>query len=620
MNKEKLKKRPANISIFFTHSYHSNSLKALTLKILVQKSKRKDIGFEHFEFQKSTKIIVLLEVFVLGCYLFAKWCQRHDIEAATQPPPSTSSHKKETSMTSPSSPMTSTSSSTHRWEYDVFLSFRVKVHESIGLLDKLKAWSLENCVKLQTLPRRLVMESLEYFYLSGSSSLENFPDLDPEMKRLRILLLNGTRIREFPFSNSIYQFQNLSRLRLPTNIPIPSCNSFDGYGFSQLGELTLSGENVTKLDDLDVDYFPELCGLDLINTNIVTIPESFIKFTRLSSLKIVDCKHFEEIQGLPQSLHRLKVRNCPSWNLQSSNKILSQVIAKKIAKWKQVGESQGILADRVHEGDRSSHVLYRSIGFFKAPGFEIPDEFNHRNNENSRCIPIAVCVTFVPINEYFIYMVDFVVNGCSEYKRSGLFKEGSEACRMWFISNSMYEWEKKLRDSNLSKQSHFEVICRISRHRGHGYKKPMDPTAIPKKLGVHVECICCPHKSSIPDSLPLLPLFPTSCHEKDSGHAIAMETTNTTRFEYDAKRFHGYLNVSFSFPIDPEVHPLIPLPYSSNMDHEAFETVSDLGHLKDFRNDGSDLSLSLNDSDASERVPPQVPDTSNGSNFVWLNF
>nr|XP_023875829.1 TMV resistance protein N-like [Quercus suber] len=27
-------------------------------------------------------------------------------------------------MTSPSSPMTSTSSSTHRWEYDVFLSFR----------------------------------------------------------------------------------------------------------------------------------------------------------------------------------------------------------------------------------------------------------------------------------------------------------------------------------------------------------------------------------------------------------------------------------------------------------------------------------------------------------------
>ena len=186
---------------------------------------------------------------------------------------------------------------------------------------------------------------------------------------------------------------------------------------------------------------------------------------------------------------------------------------------------------------------------------------------------------------------------------------------MWFICESMYDREKKLKDSNLSKQSHFEVICRIGKYRGLGYRKPMDPTAIPKKLGVRVECICCPHKSSIPDSLPLLPLFPTSCNEGDSVHAIAMETTNTTGFEYDSKRFHGVVNVTFSFPIDPEVHPLIPLPYSSNMDHEAFETVSDLGHLKDFRNDGYDLSLSLNDADASEREPPQVPDTSNGSNF-----
>ena len=81
------------------------------------------------------------------------------------------------------------------------------------------------------------------------------------------------------------------------------------------------------------------------------------------------------------------------------------------------------------------------------------------------------------------------------------------------------------------------------------------------------------------------------------------------------KGFQGDLNMSLSIPIDPEVHPLIPLPYSSNMDHEAFETASDLGHLKDFRNDGYDLSLCLNDSDASVREPPQVPDTSNGSNF-----
>nr|POE81863.1 hypothetical protein CFP56_08189 [Quercus suber] len=49
------------------------------------------------------------------------------------------------------------------------------------------------------------------------------------------------------------------------------------------------------------------------------------------------------------------------------------------------------------------------------------------------------------------------------------------------------------------------------------------------------------------------------------------------------------------------------------MDHEAFETISDLRHLKDFRNDGYDWSLLLNKSNASELE--QVPDTSNGSNF-----
>ena len=94
-----------------------------------------------------------------------------------------------------------------------------------------------------------------------------------------------------------------------------------------------------------------------------------------------------------------------------------------------------------------------------------------------------------------------------------------------------------------------------------------------------------------------------------------METTNTIGSEYGLKGFQGDLNMSLLVPIDPEVHPLIPLPYSSNMDHEAFKTVSDFGHLKDFRNDGYDLSLSLNNSDASVREPSQVPDTFNGYNF-----
>ena len=70
-------------------------------------------------------------------------------------------------------------------------------------------------------------------------------------------------------------------------------------------------------------------------------------------------------------------------------------------------------------------------------------------------------------------------------------------------------------------------------------------------------------------------------------------------FESGLKGFHGDLNLSLSVPNDPELLPLIPLPYDSNMDHEVSNTVSDLGHL----------SLLANVSEAEKREPPLVPDT-----------
>ena len=103
-------------------------------------------------------------------------------------------------------------------------------------------------------------------------------------------------------------------------------------------------------------------------------------------------------------------------------------------------------------------------------------------------------------------------------------------------------------------------------------------------------------------------------NEGDLGHA--METTNTG-FESGLKGFNGDLNVSLSVPSDSEVHRLIPLPYGSNMDHQAFNTVRNLESLRGFHDDGYYLSLSLNDSDAGEREPHLVPNTTNGSYFSF---
>ena len=55
------------------------------------------------------------------------------------------------------------------------------------------------------------------------------------------------------------------------------------------------------------DYFPALEDLILSYTNIVTIPESISRFPRLETLRAANCKLLREIQGLPQSIRKVRV-------------------------------------------------------------------------------------------------------------------------------------------------------------------------------------------------------------------------------------------------------------------------------------------------------------------------
>ena len=113
--------------------------------------------------------------------------------------------------------------------------------------------------------------TLECLYISGSGTRESLSSRCTSLER--------------NFLDSIYKFQNVQVLSFSTNLPRPSCNSFDGrigYSFLQLIELNLFGENVTELDFLEFDYFPALTRLHLRNSSTITIPKSFIKFTTLS--------------------------------------------------------------------------------------------------------------------------------------------------------------------------------------------------------------------------------------------------------------------------------------------------------------------------------------------------
>ena len=114
----------------------------------------------------------------------------------------------------------------------------VKVHESVGILDKLQIWELYQCKKLETLPDILRLKSLEKFDLTKCVRLEKFPNIDPEMKCLRSLNLSWSGIQELPSSikyliglelldlryceklrylpDDIYKLQLIEKLFIPT--------------------------------------------------------------------------------------------------------------------------------------------------------------------------------------------------------------------------------------------------------------------------------------------------------------------------------------------------------------------------------------------------------------------
>lgn len=553
----------------------------------------------------------------------------------------------------------------------------VEIHESVGLLDKLKTWNLSNCRELQTLPRRLKLNSLEHFDLRLCLMLKKFPDIHPEMKCLKSLILFNCGIKELPSSigyltqlqrlnltdchnlrevpGSIYKLQKLESFGLASNIFKPTSNSFDdsfGYGFVNLKSLHLISNNIIELDFMECQYFPALESIRVSVKNIVTIPKSFSRLTRLRRLGLMNCEHLRKIQGLPQSLRFLEAIDCRSWDQQSSNKMLIQVrlslylsVIKKqcyflspntyitrfgklqaienIAKFKQMGEIQGILTDPQSSAGLSHQLPFvspspslsddlesKTVIFdcvFALPAFEIPMEFNHRSGGNSISFlvgqkfpnPLAVCIAFKAMQDcrYTIYLS---INSCEEtlyhWRRLRSTSFATNIDHLWLFSLSHRKLQKYLSDPYLSEQNDVKIICKIEEwNEISSSYEPINPTGFIRGMWVHVKCICCPHKSGIPN-LPFLsamddiesPLvltpFPTSCCS-DMDHSVSsnegylrhsMETTNAG-FESDLEGFRGDLNLSLSVPNDSELPAFIPL------------------------NDGSDLSSLENDLEAGER-------------------
>ncbi|XP_030946035.1 TMV resistance protein N-like [Quercus lobata] len=412
----------------------------------------------------------------------------------------------------------------------------VKIHTSGEFLHKLKTWNLRYCKKLQNLPNNLMLTSLEVLESLNLCDCKNLRDLP----------------------DGIYKLQLLWELVTPTAKLRPTCNSFDsssGYGFLKMKHLNFfHHKNVIELDLLmKPDYFPALESIYLSETNIITIPESISRFPRLNSLFITDCKHLCEIQGLPLSISEVNAKNCPLLDNESPSGLLNQVI-----------EIMGILPNGVCGSARSNELMdpqftdYFSSetegveseseggdisqfsNYFPSEieGFEYEDGeidriltisgieipwFNHQSIEHSSILfwvgrkfpKLAVYIAFGGdeeahdkndyICECFVYIS---INGCKKCECMPRHLVLNAYNLLLLYSPPQRFLQQKLNESNPTDQNLVEVTYKIIKFRQDdgAFIETLNAT----RWGVHVECICPPQESGIPN-LPLL----TTGHDDD---------------------------------------------------------------------------------------------------------
>ena len=201
----------------------------------------------------------------------------------------------------------------------------IEVHEAFGSLDKLVNWVFHDCKKLQILPNTLRLKSLETLRLDQCVSLEKFPNIHLEFK-CNFLSFVDSIIKEWPLSLS-YLFSRL------TNLCLNNCQNDFLVSISRCKFTNLRLLQIWKCDGniiephilMKPDSFPSLKHLSLHDSNIVTIPRSISKFTKLEELIMCNCKKLREIPRLPQSIERVNASGCTSLDLRSSCRLLNQV-------------------------------------------------------------------------------------------------------------------------------------------------------------------------------------------------------------------------------------------------------------------------------------------------------
>ncbi|KAG2665063.1 hypothetical protein I3760_16G112500 [Carya illinoinensis] len=195
----------------------------------------------------------------------------------------------------------------------------VEVDESVGSLNKLLRFSVRGCCKLRILPKRFKMRSLRCFDLKYCLSLEDFPEIEYEMKFLHSLNIGGTSIKELP--SSIENLNGLQTLYLD-HYSMEELPSSIGnlawlrqlYGAGYIDQMRSIDLRIVKVDDYsqprNIGKVEEEDGIQ--STPFVVSTAQGVRFARLKDLYLNNCKKLKEILSLPSSIESVEAHECTS--------------------------------------------------------------------------------------------------------------------------------------------------------------------------------------------------------------------------------------------------------------------------------------------------------------------
>nr|AFP55562.1 TIR-NBS-LRR [Rosa rugosa] len=217
----------------------------------------------------------------------------------------------------------------------------VEVHQSTGLLQKLRILNLRNCKSIKSLPSEVHMEFLETFDVSGCSKLKMIPEFVGQMKRLSRLSLSGTAVEKLPsiehLSESLVELdlsgivirEQPYSLFLKQNLIVSSFGLFPRKSphplipllaslkhFSSLTTLKLNDCNLCEGElPNDIGSLSSLEWLYLGGNNFSTLPASIHLLSKLRYINVENCKRLQQLPELSANDVLSRTDNCTSLQL-----------------------------------------------------------------------------------------------------------------------------------------------------------------------------------------------------------------------------------------------------------------------------------------------------------------